>query len=122
MTLLGPIENEATYDLALEAEETLGRMVRENGDHPLGGVYRSLLTNIAAYEARAYPTPAAAPHEILEFLMEQRNMRQGELATLLGMSQSNVSRLLAGKLGFTTAHIEQLSRALGVSGAVFVAR
>lgn len=58
LALLGPIEDEADYDAALDAEEVLGRMVRENGSHSLSGVYRSLLASIVVYEDRVYPMPA----------------------------------------------------------------
>lgn len=58
LALLGPIDDETGYDAALDAEEVLGRMVRENGSHPLSGVYRSLLASIVTYEERVYPMPA----------------------------------------------------------------
>lgn len=118
--LLEPIEDEAAYDLALEAETTLGGLVREDADHPLGGAYRALLSNIAAYEERTYPTPAVPPHEVLAFLMQEWELGQAEIAELLDVDHATASGLLDGKLPLTPEQIGRLSRALGISRAVFL--
>lgn len=120
LAILAPIESEEAYDVALAAEEVLGDMVRGDKSHPLGGVYRTLLEHIAAYEAKAYPTPEFEPHEMLAFLMEQQGLRQSELAERMEITQGTVSRLLSGKMKYTAEWINRLSKALGVSGAVFV--
>jgi len=56
--------------------------------------------------------------EVLEFLMEQHNLKQSDLAKELG-SQSIVSEILSGKRKLNNNQIAALSKRFGVSPAVF---
>ena len=56
--------------------------------------------------------------EVLEFLMEQHDLKQSDLAKELG-SQSIVSEILAGKRKLNNNQIAALSKRFGVSPAVF---
>ncbi len=73
---------------------------------------------IEAYEDKHYPIRAAGPVEVLEELMEANNLKQKDLAPLLG-SESVVSEVLRGKRELNKHHIERLSKRFGVSPAVF---
>jgi len=73
---------------------------------------------IEAYEEENYPVRAASPVEVLVELMEANNLKQKDLAPLLG-SESVVSEVLRGKRELNKHHIERLSRRFRVSPAVF---
>jgi HTH-type transcriptional regulator / antitoxin HigA len=73
---------------------------------------------IEAYEDDNYLIRAASPVEVLVELMEANNLKQKDLAPLLG-SESVVSEVLRGKRELNKNHIERLSKRFGVSPAVF---
>jgi HTH-type transcriptional regulator / antitoxin HigA len=73
---------------------------------------------IEAYEDEHYPLRTASPVEVLMGLMEANNLKQKDLAPLLG-SESVVSEVLRGKRELNKHHIERLSKRFGVSPAVF---
>ena len=56
--------------------------------------------------------------QVLEFLMEQQDLKQGDLAKELG-SQSIVSEILSGKRKLNSKQIRALSKRFGVSPACF---
>ncbi len=81
--------------------------------------YAELLTVlIEAYEEEHYQVRAASPVEVLAELMAANNLRQKDLAPLLG-SESVVSEVLNGKRELNKQHIEKLSQRFKVSPAVF---
>jgi HTH-type transcriptional regulator/antitoxin HigA len=73
---------------------------------------------IEAYEEEHYAVRSASPVEVLVELMEANNLKQKDLAPLLG-SESVVSEVLRGKRELNKHHIERLSRRFRVSPAVF---
>ena len=73
---------------------------------------------IEVYEEERYPIRSASPVEILKELMDANNLRQKDLAPLLG-SESVVSEVLSGKRQLNKHHIEKLSKRFRVSPAVF---
>jgi HTH-type transcriptional regulator/antitoxin HigA len=96
--------------LELERKERLSAKERE---------FAELLTVlIEAYEEVHYPIRAASPVEVLVHLMEANNLKQKDLAPLLG-SESVVSEVLRGKRELNKHHIERLSKRFCVSPAVF---
>jgi HTH-type transcriptional regulator / antitoxin HigA len=73
---------------------------------------------IEAYEEKHYPVRSATPLEVLQELMAANDLRQKDLAPLLG-SESIVSEVLSGKRELNKRHIEKLSRRFKVSPEVF---
>lgn len=103
-------QNERYTSALLELEKRLSAKERE---------FAELLTVlIEAYEDEHYPIRAASPVEVLVHLMEANNLKQKDLAPLLG-SESVVSEVLRGKRELNKHHIERLSKRFGVSPAVF---
>jgi len=81
--------------------------------------YAELLTVlIEAYEEEHYPVRAASPVEVLAELMAANNLKQKDLAPLLG-TESVVSEVLSGKRELNKQHIARLSQRFKVSPAVF---
>jgi HTH-type transcriptional regulator/antitoxin HigA len=73
---------------------------------------------IERYEEEQYSLPQASPADVLRFLLEQRSLKQRDIAADLG-GESVVSEVLAGKRKLNATHIEVLSRRFHVSPAVF---
>ena len=89
-------------------------------DHPLGSLFVLLQGRITAYEGRVSPVPAASPERVLVFLMEQRDMTQTHLASVLGINQANVSRLLNSKSQFTVETVQVLAGYFHVNTGMFL--
>lgn len=100
---------------ALETEE----VPSENREEAIKWV-RLVSPLIADYENRTHPFPQANPVEILQFLMEQHNLKQDDIAADLG-GQSVVSDLLNGKRKLNVDQISKLSARFRISPASFFA-
>jgi HTH-type transcriptional regulator/antitoxin HigA len=74
---------------------------------------------VSDYEERNVEIPTASPATVLQFLMEQRTLRQIDLAEDFG-SQSNVSEVLSGKHEINARQARALAARFGVSPAVFI--
>ena len=67
-----------------------------------------------------FPAPSRAADSAaivarnLKRLMVERDVKQGQLAVVLGVSQSNVSKRLKGRTPFTTDDLDALAQAFGV--------
>ena len=105
-------QNERYISALLELEKKERRTAKEKE-------FAELLTVlIEAYEDEHCAVRAAKPVEALVELMEANNLKQKDLASLLG-SESVVSEVLRGKRELNKHHIERLSKRFGVSPAVF---
>jgi HTH-type transcriptional regulator/antitoxin HigA len=74
---------------------------------------------VSDYEEQNVEIPTASPAAVLQFLMEQRKLRQIDLAEDFG-SQSNVSEVLSGKREINARQARSLAARFGVSSAVFI--
>jgi HTH-type transcriptional regulator / antitoxin HigA len=83
--------------------------------------FMELLTLLVeAYEEKQFPIRAASPVEVLTELMAANDLRQKDLAPLLG-TESIVSEVLRGKRELNKHHIEKLSERFHVSPELFFA-
>jgi HTH-type transcriptional regulator / antitoxin HigA len=81
--------------------------------------FMELLTVLVeAYEEKHYPVRSASPVEVLVELMNANDLRQKDLAPLMG-SESVVSEVLSGKRELNKRHIEKLSKRFKVSPELF---
>jgi HTH-type transcriptional regulator / antitoxin HigA len=105
-------QNERYISVLLELERKPKLTAREKS-------YAQILTVlIEDFEDRKYPIRKASPVEVLSELLLANNLRQKDLAPLLG-SESVVSEVLSGRRGLNKSHIEKLSKRFKVSPAVF---
>jgi HTH-type transcriptional regulator/antitoxin HigA len=58
---------------------------------------------------------------MLDFLIEQRGVKQADVARGTGIAESTISELIRGKRRLTRGQLEKLSGYFHVSGAVFLA-
>lgn len=74
---------------------------------------------IRDYEEKYEPLPDPSPTEMLAYLMEQRGLRQADLAPIF-KSRGYVSDVLHGKRGISKALAKQLGEFFHVSADVFI--
>jgi HTH-type transcriptional regulator/antitoxin HigA len=116
-----PIKTRKMHRAYSEATRILmrGSEDLDAADRTAVGQYLSAIVPfIEQYEKRARPMGPASPEEVLEFLMEQNDLSQYDLAKELG-GQPVVSQILRGKRKLTREHIERLSKRFGVTPATF---
>lgn len=105
-------QNERYISVLLELEKKSRLTAKEKE-------FAELLTVlIETYEEKHYPIRAASPVEVLAELMDANDLKQKDLAPMLG-SESVVSEILRGKRELNKGHIQRLSKHFGVSPAVF---
>lgn len=110
--------NESDYEKLLDFVEKLMQVSRQTKDERVSSLLRLVAKNIEEYENRRFPAKQVSPLEILEFLMEEHSLGQGDLPEI--GSQSLVSKILSGERQLTVEHIQKLSKRFGVSSAVFI--
>jgi HTH-type transcriptional regulator/antitoxin HigA len=75
-----------------------------------------LATLVEDYEKKTYPRENSTPVEMLEFLMEQNNLKPADLP----LPSSRVSEILSGKRGVSKQQAIDLGKRFRVSPAVFL--
>ncbi len=70
------------------------------------------------YEKKTFKIESSTPEEVLQFLMEQNDLSQYDIAEEVG-GQSVVSDILNGKRKLTRDHIEKLSQRFKITPATF---
>lgn len=101
--LLAIVEKMMNRDLSVEEER----------------LFNLLVKLIEDFEARHYPMGEAAPYEMLQFLMEQRDLRQRDVVHLFG-SSGVASEVINGKRAISKAQAKKLAEFFHVSIEVFV--
>ncbi|MFN0109704.1 MAG: type II toxin-antitoxin system HigA family antitoxin [Blastocatellia bacterium] len=114
-----PIETEAENERALEIVNGLmskGEKKLSTGERWL---LRMLVRLIEDFEEKAYPVDEASPRAVLKTLMEDRGLKQIDLATLFG-GRSRVSDVLAGKREISKTQAKALAEYFKVSADLFI--
>ena len=112
-------ETEAEYDRLLEQTQHL--MERDEAElSPEESRLLDLLTElIERYEDEHYPMGNPQPHEMLQFLMEQRGLRQRDLWHLFG-SRGVASEVIHGKRAISKAQAKKLAAFFHVTADLFI--
>jgi len=74
---------------------------------------------IQEYEEKEYPSGDVEQDEMLQYLMDQSNSTQKDIAKIIGSSQPDVSEILRVKRKLTSEHIEKLCHHFEVGPGVF---
>jgi HTH-type transcriptional regulator/antitoxin HigA len=101
----------------------IDRLMAENAKTP-NPAYEELIdllaTLIAKYEDEALPMPTATPVEVLQHLMEARELPKQRLAEEVGISPSHLSNILSGQRQITLEHARNFARFFSVSPLLFI--
>ena len=116
---LGPITSNKAYEQRVRVMDELLERIGTNESHPLMPLLDLLTKQIEAYEAEHHNLPDATPAEVLQYLMEEHDLKQTDLAEELG-GQSVVSAILNGKRELNTRQVKALAVRFNVSPAVFL--
>jgi len=74
---------------------------------------------IEDYDSTHYPLPDIPPRAMIEFLMDQRGLKQSDLLPVFG-SRGIASEVLSGKREPSKAHIRKLAQFFNVSADLFL--
>jgi HTH-type transcriptional regulator/antitoxin HigA len=110
--------SDADYQARLALLYQLIDEVGEDEQHPLASLLNFVGVQIADYEKRHYPEPGASPQEVLALLMQEHQLKQGDLPEV--GSQGVVSEILNGKRRLNTRQIQALAQRFSVSASVFI--
>lgn len=78
-----------------------------------------LVKLIEDFEEKCYPIPDALPHEVLQHLMEQKELKQSDLISIFA-SRGYISDVVNGKRAISKNQAKKLGEFFHVSPAVFI--
>jgi HTH-type transcriptional regulator / antitoxin HigA len=111
------IETEAEYDRALVIAEKLTFNHQKAPEER--SIYKLLVMLIEDYEARHYPIPTSAPHEVLQHILEASGRQESDLVGKLG-SHEVVTEVINGTRAINIAQAKVLSEMFKVSPNLFL--
>jgi HTH-type transcriptional regulator/antitoxin HigA len=106
------------YDRQVSFLDSLLDEIGEEEDHPLASLVETVGSLVETYEAANLPEPKGSPADILNYLMQDHGVRQGDLPEV--GSQGVISEILSGKRRLNTRQAKALGERFGVSPAVFI--
>ncbi len=113
-----PIRSPEDYSRMVALMDSLLVATGDNEDHPLSSLLDLVGDVVEKYEQEHYRIEAAPPKDALRFLMDERGLKQEDLAPLI--QQNNLSAILAGKRKINATLAAKLGKFFGISAAVFV--
>lgn len=84
-----------------------------------GRLLKLMVRLIEDFGERAYPMPDAKPHEVLQHLLEARELRQADLLPIFG-SRGYTSDIVNRKRGISKEHAKELGQFFHVSPELFL--
>ena len=114
-----PIETEAENERALEVVNSLMSKGEKRITAEERWLLRLLVRLIEDFEEQAYPIDEAPPRAVLKVLMEERGLKQADVASLFG-GRSRVSDVLAGKREISKTQAKALAAYFKVSADLFI--
>lgn len=115
---LRPIRNDVEYERTVALMNGLLDVVGDQEGHVLAGLLDLVSELVQDFDADHYAIEASEPREVLRYLIEQRGLKQSDLAQVV--PQSNLSAILAGKRKISATLAGKLARYFNVSPAVFI--
>jgi HTH-type transcriptional regulator/antitoxin HigA len=113
------IRNEEENERILGIVESLMAKGEDNMSPEEDALLELLVDLIHDFETKAYPIRKSAPHEALEFLLEQRELKPSDLWSVIG-SKSRVSEILAGKRSISKEQAKKLAAFFHVRADLFI--
>lgn len=116
-TLPKVIESDEEFDRMVERLEELD--FKKDATAEEEALAELLAKLIEAYDDEHYSFPPSPPHEMVQFIMEQRGLRQADLVPVIG-SRAQVSALVNGKRGISKAQAKRLAEFFRTSADLFL--
>lgn len=113
-----PIKNNQQYQDALERAYELMQLELPE-DSAFSDELEVLSILIKEYELEHFPIPSPHPLEAIRFRMEQLNLTESELSTILG-ARSRKSEILSGKRKLSLGMIRKLYEKLKIPAEVLI--
>jgi len=115
---LRPIRSKRELD---EAKTIIQELTAEKQRGVDADDYLEVLSDLVQkYEFMNRPIADASPTEVLQFLMEERQINQQQLAEGSGLPPSTLSRILRGRQELNLTHIQKLANFLDVDMSLFL--
>ena len=118
INLLKPISSEAEYDAVIAFLEEITDRMESPEDIRYLGLVNLLAQNISTWEQENLEILDNAPHEMLEFLMTQHQLKQTDLKDLV--DQSALSKILRGERAISKKLAKALAEKFRVPVGVFL--
>jgi HTH-type transcriptional regulator / antitoxin HigA len=116
------IETQAEYEQFLAvAERLISKKQTRTPEETV--LFRLLVKLIRDYEEETYDLKEwsnTKPHELLQHLMEARDMKQVDLVGVLSPSKGLVSSIVNGKRSISKAQAKKLGELFNISPSVFI--
>lgn len=112
------VHNKQDYEQATATMDLLLEEIGDNEDHPLAEVLDYLAEQIKDYEDEHFSIPKAPPRDVLNFFMEQHNLRQEDLSDCA--PQSRISEILTGKRSISKEIAKRLANRFNVHCDLFL--
>jgi len=116
---LRQIRSETDYLRMRELADLLADSAADDEDHPLFSLFEIAMDLIARWEEQHVTIPAAAPAEVLRFLLNEYGLKQKDLSDIA--SETLVSDILAGRRAISKRLAKALSARFHVDIAAFIA-
>jgi HTH-type transcriptional regulator / antitoxin HigA len=114
---LTSIRNEKELDAA---QAVVDALLRENLDDGELAYLDALSDLVIVYEQEHHAVTPLPPHELLAYMLDERNMSQADLARTTGLAKATVSDLTTGKRSFTVNQMHKVAQVFGLPGTVFM--
>ena len=121
VTIFRKPQSEEEYKKLEHLLDCLIDKVGNDEDHPLADVMEIIGTNLEAYDDENAPSIGddVTDIEMVQFLMQENNLHQKDLAPIFG-SQANVSKFLNGERTLSKKQILGLKKKFGISADFFL--
>lgn len=114
------IKTEDEYERALREVESLMDKGEGNLSPEEDALLELMVKLVQDYEEEHHAIPDAAPHEVLQHLMEERGLKQADLLPILGGSRGYTSDIVRGKRGISKEHAKALGEFFHISPSLFI--
>ena len=116
------ITNEKQYQLATERIEALLKVIGNDTDinDPKFIVLDNLSDVVAEYEEAHHPVPKPELIETIKLRMFERDLKQKDLARILGTSSARVSEYLRGKRKLTFDVAKSMHQKLNIDAEIIL--
>jgi HTH-type transcriptional regulator/antitoxin HigA len=111
------IKTRAEYERIVDELEMLTRKADPTAeDDTLAELLGKLIQD---YSESEYPVPEVSPNKVLQFLLDQRGLKQADLVPAIG-ARSQVSDMVTGRRGISKSQAKKLAKYFHVSPEVFI--